>query len=175
MVHQASISDGQLFLIKSAFNPRKANDFLDNALKALNAFWFSWRLASLHRFVLLAVDFLFASCLKRVLKVSLLLRNQRWLMQSWSRGGELWKSWSMCSAGPGTERSNVPCKPRSSGGLWWGRIQLFCWLGNSLPHQGNLPGSEEWWGAWKVQPLAGAIPAAKVRAPLVCIKGLQGC
>lgn len=59
MVYQASISDGQLFLLKSAFNPRKANDFLDNALKALNAFWFFWRLASLHRFVLLAVDFLF--------------------------------------------------------------------------------------------------------------------
>lgn len=59
MVYQPSVSDGRLFLFKSAFDPRKANDFLDDALKALNAFWFSWRLASLHRFVLLAVDFLF--------------------------------------------------------------------------------------------------------------------
>lgn len=84
-MYQASISDGQLFLLKSAFNPRKVNDFLDDALKALNAFWFSWRLASLHWFVLLAVDFyffFFASRLKQVLKVSLLLlRSQRWLKQ----------------------------------------------------------------------------------------------
>lgn len=56
MVYQASVSDSQLLLLKSAFNPRKANDFLDDAL---NAFWFSWRLASLHWFVLLADDFPF--------------------------------------------------------------------------------------------------------------------
>lgn len=99
MVCQASVSDGQLFLLKCAFNPRKANDFLDDALKALNSFWFSWRLASLHWFVLLAVDFLsfffvvfFTSCLKQVLKVSLLLlRNQRWLKQRGRALESLWK------------------------------------------------------------------------------------
>lgn len=147
MVYQASISDGQLFLFKSAFNPRKANDFLDDALKALNAFWFSWRLASLHWFVLLAVVFLFsffsASCLKQVLKVSLLLlRNQRWLKQ---RGRALENLKNLLSwARKWGEQCSLQTLVQ-----WWGRSQLFCWVGNSVSHGWNLPGLKEWWGPWQ--------------------------
>lgn len=54
MVYQVTVSAGQLFLQKSAFNPGKASDFLDGALKVLNAYCFSQKLVTLHWFVLLA-------------------------------------------------------------------------------------------------------------------------
>lgn len=137
MMCQVSVSDGQLFLKENAFNLRKANDFLDGAL---NAFWFSQRLVSLHWFLLLAVDF-FVSSLKWALKVFLLLlRTKRWLIRSWNRS-ELWKARGICSAGPEPKGRWVPCKPWPRAGQRWGGIQLFAWSRSSLPRHKNILGS----------------------------------